>query len=117
MKSKKTVMNLDENIRKTSYNFFDYLDKFFHQRRIIKTLKKEVSYLNNFVDVGAYKGTYTDLILNNFKPKKILMFEPQEEIFNFLKKKYSDNKDMFICLTKHYPTKISQQNLILINII
>ena len=44
----------------------------------------------------SYKGTYTDLILNNFKPKKILMFEPQEEIFNFLKKKYSDNKDVYL---------------------
>ena len=83
-------------LEKLAIIFFDYLDKFFHQRRIIKTLKKEVSDLNNFIDVGAYKGTYTDLILNNFKPKKILMFEPQEEIFNFLKKKYSDNKDIYL---------------------
>ena len=59
-----------KTLEKLAIIFFDYLDKFFHQRRIIKTLKKEVSNLNNFVDVGAYKGTYTDLILNNFKPKK-----------------------------------------------
>ena len=62
-------MNLDENIRKTSYNFFDYLDKFSSEKNY-QNFKEEVSYLNNFVDVGAYKGTYTDLILNNFKPKK-----------------------------------------------
>ncbi len=76
--------------------FFDYVDKFFHQQRIIRTLKREVSNLNNFIDVGAYKGTYTDLILNNYKPKKILMFEPQEEIFEFLKKKYNENKEIFL---------------------
>ncbi len=74
--------------------FFDYLDKFFHQKRIIKTLKKEVSNLNNFIDVGAYKGTYTDLILDSYKPQKILMFEPQEEIFKYLKIKYHDNKNI-----------------------
>ena len=74
--------------------FFDYLDKFFHQKRIIKTLKKELSNLNNFIDVGAYKGTYTDLILDYYKPQKILMFEPQEEIFNYLKIKYNDNKNI-----------------------
>ena len=83
-------------LEKLAIIFFDYLDKFFHQRRIIKTLKKEVSNLNNFIDVGAYKGTYTDLILNNYKPKKILMFEPQEEIFSYLKKKYNVNKSIIL---------------------
>ena len=83
-------------LEKLAVIFFDFLDKFFHQRRIIKTLKKEVLYLNNFIDVGAYKGTYTDLILNNYRPKKILMFEPQEEIFNYLKKKYNENKSIFL---------------------
>ena len=83
-------------LEKLAIIFFDFLDKFFHQKRIIKTLKKEVSNLNNFIDVGAYKGTYTDLILDNYKPKKILMFEPQEEIFKYLKIKYNDNKDIFL---------------------
>ena len=83
-------------LEKLAIIFFDYLDKFFHQRRIIKTLKKKVSNLNNFIDVGAYKGTYTDLILNNYKPKKILMFEPQEEIFSYLKKKYNVNKSIIL---------------------
>ncbi len=83
-------------LEKLAIIFFDYVDKFFHQQRIIRTLKREVSNLNNFIDVGAYKGTYTDLILNNYKPKKILMFEPQEEIFEFLKKKYNENKEIFL---------------------
>ena len=83
-------------LEKLAIIFFDFLDKFFHQKRIVKTLKKEVSNLNNFIDVGAYKGTYTDLILDNYKPKKILMFEPQEEIFKYLKMKYNDNKDIFL---------------------
>ena len=83
-------------LEKLAIIFFDYIDKFFHQRRIIRILKREVPNLNNFIDVGAYKGTYTDLILNNYKPKKILMFEPQEEIFEFLKKKYNENKEIFL---------------------
>ena len=83
-------------LEKLAIIFFDYLDKFFHQRRIIRILKREVPNLNNFIDVGAYKGTYTDLILNNYKPKKILMFEPQKEIFEFLKKKYNENKEIFL---------------------
>ncbi len=83
-------------LEKLAIIFFDYIDKFFHQRRIIRILKREVPNLNNFIDVGAYKGTYTDLILNNYKPKKILMFEPQKEIFEFLKKKYNENKEIFL---------------------
>ena len=85
--------------------FFEYIDKFFHQQRIIKTLKKEVSQLNNFIDVGADKGTYTDLVLNNFKPNKILMFEPQDEIYDYLKKKYSYNQNIHV-----YKKALSNKN-------
>jgi FkbM family methyltransferase len=85
--------------------FFDLIDKFFHQRRIILTLKKNISQLNNFIDVGAHKGNYTDLILNNFKPKKILMFEPQDRIFNYLKKKYNENKNIYL-----FNTALSSKN-------
>ena len=49
-----------------------------------------------FIDVGSHKGTYTDLFVKNFEIKKIVLFEPQEKIFKFLKKKYSKNKRVYL---------------------
>lgn len=76
--------------------FFDILDKYIHQKKILNYFKKKNIKLNVYLDVGSHKGTYTDLILNNFKVKKILMFEPQEHIFNFIKKKYKSRKNIVI---------------------
>ena len=53
--------------------FFDKIDILFHQKRILSFLKKNKLNINIFIDVGAHKGTYTDLIINNFSVKKILM--------------------------------------------
>ncbi len=68
--------------------FFDIIDKFFHQPKILKYLLKNLKDLNLFIDIGSHKGTYTDLILKNFNVKKIYMFEPQKKIFRYIKKKY-----------------------------
>ena len=76
--------------------FFNFIDKFLHQPKILKALKNIIQEINVYVDVGAHKGTYTDLIIKNFKTKKILMFEPQDEIFNFLKKKYQNINSVLI---------------------
>ena len=76
--------------------FFNFIDKFIHQIRILKILKKKVKFIEIYIDVGAHKGTYTDLVINNFKVKKALMFEPQDNIFNYLKKKYENNKNIII---------------------
>ena len=76
--------------------FFDLLDKYVHQRRIIKTLKENILNLNLFIDVGSHKGTYTDLILNNFAVQKVLMFEPQNNIYKFIKNKYKNHKNVII---------------------
>ena len=46
--------------------FFDKIDILFHQKRIISFLKKKKININFFIDVGSHKGTYTDLIINNF---------------------------------------------------
>ena len=83
-------------LEKLAIIFFDYLDKLIHQPRILNVLKKELKDINIFVDVGAHKGTYTDLIINNFKTQKILMFEPQDDIFKSLKKKYENNSKITI---------------------
>lgn len=72
--------------------FFNLLDKFIHQVRILNQLKKMNMSMNIYIDVGSHKGTYTDLILRNFSVKKILMFEPQKNIFRYIQKKYSKNK-------------------------
>tara|TARA_Y100000992_G_scaffold54029_1_gene32395 strand:- start:529 stop:1239 length:711 start_codon:yes stop_codon:yes gene_type:complete len=76
--------------------FFNLLDKFLHQPKILNALKNITKEINIYIDVGAHKGTYTDLIMKNFKTKKVLMFEPQDRIFNFLKNKYKDNKNITI---------------------
>ena len=68
--------------------FFDLIDYYLHQKKILNFLKKNKVNIDLFIDVGAHKGTYTDLILNNFKVKKILMFEPQKNIFDLVNKKY-----------------------------
>ncbi len=75
-------------------NFFD----FFHKRKIIKFLKKQIN-LNNinlFLDVGGHKGETIDLFCENFKIKKIISFEASPKNFSILnsmkekfKKKFS----------------------------
>ena len=64
-------------IQQIAIIFFDILDKYIHQKRILKFFQKTNIKLNTYFDVGSHKGTYTDLILNNFKVKKVFMFEPQ----------------------------------------
>ena len=76
--------------------FFDILDQFIHQKRILNNLKKLKININSFLDVGSHRGLYTDLILNNFKINKVIMFEPQVEIFKYIKKKYKNFKKIKI---------------------
>jgi|TARA_B110000967_G_C18874451_1_gene557454 FkbM family methyltransferase len=81
---------------KISINFFDIIDKYVHQKKILNFFIRKKLSLNNFVDVGSHKGLYTDLFIKNFKLKKIIMFEPQIQIYQFLKKKYKKNKKIKI---------------------
>ena len=83
-------------LEKIAIIFFDILDKYFHQKNIIKYLKENLKNLEVFFDIGSHKGTYTDLILNNFKVKKVIMVEPQKNIFRFIKKKYIKNNKIII---------------------
>ena len=71
--------------------FFDLIDKF-HQQKILTSLKKNRLNISCFVDVGAHNGKYTDLIINNFQVNKVLMFEPQINIYKKIKKKYKEIK-------------------------
>ena len=86
-------MNL---LKKIAIFFFDVLDKYFHQKKILNYLKKNLENIEIFFDIGSHKGTYTDLIINNFNVKKVIMFEPQKIIFKFIKKKYIKNRRIII---------------------
>ncbi len=69
--------------------FFNLINKY-HQKRIIKFLKK--LNFDSVIDVGAHEGIFIADILNLGEIKKIYAFEPQKNIFGFLRKKYSNNK-------------------------
>lgn len=71
---------------------FDLIDKYIHQKNILDSIKNEKIEISTFIDIGAHKGKYTDLISNNYKIKKVYMFEPQIKMLKFLKKKYKKER-------------------------
>ena len=79
-------------LKKIAIFIFDLIDKFIHQRNILKCIKKEKLIINTFIDIGAHKGKYTDLFTNNFNIKNVYMFEPQLTLFKYIKKKYKSLK-------------------------
>ena len=78
-------------IKKIAIFFFDLLDKYYHQKKIISFFLDNKVKIIYFFDIGAHKGSYTDLFIKHYKNLNIFMFEPQKNIFKILKKKY-DNK-------------------------
>tara|TARA_B100001059_G_scaffold235395_1_gene280840 strand:- start:4339 stop:5058 length:720 start_codon:yes stop_codon:yes gene_type:complete len=76
--------------------FFDIIDKYIHQKKILKHLLKNSKNIGVFFDIGSHKGTYTDLVIENFKVKKVIMIEPQKSIYKFLKEKYKKKKKIKI---------------------
>lgn len=79
-------------LKKIAIFAFDLIDKFIHQRNILKSIKKEKIIINTFIDIGAHKGKYTDLFIRNFNIKNVYMFEPQLTMFKYIKKKYNNVK-------------------------
>ena len=75
-------------LKKIAIFFFDCLDKYIHQKKIISNLEKINTKIDIIFDVGSHKGTYTDLFLKNFNISKSFIFEPQKDIFHYIKKKY-----------------------------
>ena len=72
--------------------FFDLLDEFFHQKKIKKFIEKNKIELNTYIDIGGFKGKYTDLILKIKKDCKVILIEPQKKYYLTLKEKYKTNK-------------------------
>ncbi len=86
-------MNL---LKQMAIIFFNLIDNFVHQRRILNFLKRNNMKVKSFMDIGAHKGLYTDLLLKNYDIKNIYMLEPQKNFFDYLKKKYKKNKKISI---------------------
>lgn len=61
----------------------------------INLFKKLINNKNNlFLDIGANKGEYTDILIKEFPNSKVYVFEPQKKLFKFLKKKYLKNNSI-----------------------
>ena len=72
------------------------IDKSYHQKRLIKTLKNITKDYQLIVDVGFHKGDYSKLFLNYLSPKKIIGFEASEESYlNYIKKNDSEHIELF----------------------
>ena len=72
-------------------NFFDY----FTEKKINEFLKKIFARdIPIIFDVGSHKGEYILNIKKNFKFKTIYAFEPNPEIFQILKKKFINERNI-----------------------
>ena len=64
-------------------NLIDYSNK----KKILNFFKKKLKNKPlNIIDIGAHKGETIDFFLNNFLINRILAFEPNEELYNQLRK-------------------------------
>ena len=72
----------------------DVVRNYYHQPSILFYLKK--LNISIALDVGSHKGETINYFLKITKIKKIYCFEPQEEIFALLKRKYSANKKIIL---------------------
>ena len=68
--------------------FFDMADRYYHQKKIIGYFRKYKNHITSLMDVGSHKGKYTDLFLQNLNISQAFLIEPQDNLFNSLKKKY-----------------------------
>ena len=72
------------------------IDKSYHQKRLIKTLKNISNDYQLIIDVGFHKGEYSKLFLQYLFPKKIIGFEASEKSYlNYIKKKKSNQIKLY----------------------
>ena len=77
------INNLFLKIFSLLINLVDYSNK----KKILNFFKKVlINKSLNIIDIGAHKGETLDFFLNNFLINKILAFEPNEELYNKLRK-------------------------------
>ena len=73
---------------------------FFTHKKIIKTLKQEISNDKKITlfDVGSHKGEYVKSISKNFLINKAFCFEPNPKVFRYLKE--NNKKNNYILVNK-----------------
>lgn len=107
---KKTLLKIRILIIK---KLIDLNEKFFFENKILKFYKKNSS-CNLIIDVGANKGQSIDLFLK-INPNAIIhAFEPNNDLFELLTKKYKNNKNVFLYafgISKTNGNKIFHQNI------
>lgn len=64
----------------------------FHNRRIFKCLNS--LNIEKFLDIGAHKGEFLENMLKIEKIKSFYAFEPQKNLFNELKVRFSKNENV-----------------------
>lgn len=65
----------------------DIINKSYHQKRLIKTLKNISDDYQLIIDVGFHKGEYSKLFLQYLFPKKHWFSGIRESYLNYIKKK------------------------------
>jgi FkbM family methyltransferase len=83
-------------INKISYHIIELIDKYIHRKNINFYLNKILKKPKYILDIGAHKGSYTDLFLGFNKSAKVFLFEPNIYLFKNLKIKYKRNKNIKI---------------------
>lgn len=56
----------------------------------------ELSKQNLIFDIGAHHGLFTDKCLNEFPEAKLIVVEANQNLYNILQQKYSDNKRVVV---------------------
>ena len=92
-------------INKISYRSIELIDKYIHKKKIIFYLEKILKKPKYIIDVGAHKGSYTDLFLIFNKNLKLVLFEPNIYLYKKLLKKYKNKKNL-----KIFNNKIEKKN-------
>ena len=88
---------------------------FLIDKNIIKKITNQINIENeNIVEIGPGLGNLTDFIITK-KPKNLILIEKDLKLFNYLKKKYKDQKNIQIINTdvlKYNFSKLNNINII-----
>ncbi len=61
--------------------------------KVLKFFKKSLNNdLLNIIDIGGHKGETLEFFLDNFNVNKIFVFEPNKELFEYIKNKFINKK-------------------------
>jgi len=70
-------------------SLIDYPNKL----KILKFFKKNLNNNSlNIIDIGGHKGETLNFFLDNFNVNKIFVFEPNKELFEYIKNKFNSKK-------------------------